>query len=303
MSVEGGWTLKDDNEKRVMLDPIFTDTLSQVLDLVFGMWPAFISFLRRWQELIGSLIGAAAPLLLWFAIERIKGRRKFVDFDKILMHHINAVLSVRGEIQSFIRSRVPQLIEVIDRAGSQTYAALTVYLHLFAVPTLDDNVLQIETGSSYLEQQIALLLRMSKNFQLAVDDIRRQLEGTFATNKEIAFRKLIPPQGANAQLKDNIIRCKETIEGDFLKQCVPNYIRELATASVATGEILRGGRFSWRRRACPVSFRYFKNSQALMEFRRRTPERIERSLKPGIDLEIERINEAFNRAGEMIESA
>ncbi|MBI4449966.1 hypothetical protein HY634_02825 [Candidatus Uhrbacteria bacterium] len=271
-----------------------------MVDVFVGMVDLFvraglmtIEFLRQWQELTGSLIGASAPLLLWFVIGWVKERREFRGLDKTLNHHINAVLGVRLEIRLFAEDKLPKLITAIGNTGPTEYAASTLYLHLFAVPVLDEGTLRVNSGSSYFEQQIALLIRMSKNFQLSVDDVRRQLEGTVATNKEIAFRKLIPPSNANKQFKENLENFQRTIQIEFLELNVPNYIQQLVKAQVVLHEILRRGIFRWRRKVCPTSFRYFRNKNALVEFRSSTYDRIERALGHKVIEEVSRLERLF----------
>ena len=64
----------------------------------------------KWQALIGALVGAAAPISLWFLKELYERRKNRKDnlyrLEKLLVYNINNVVDARNTIYNFIENKL-----------------------------------------------------------------------------------------------------------------------------------------------------------------------------------------------------
>lgn len=250
----------------------------------------YYQFIYEWQALIGALVGAATPISLWFLKELYqdyKNRRKKLDYlEKLLVYNINSVIDARNTINSFLENKLRELIQWISESNEKTYSVETAFFPLFSMHPIDENILDFCTGSGYLDDKMIQVVRMSKDFSLGIDDLRRQFAYTLEINRDMAFKKLIPPDDQKNQYKINIEEFRKTVKQDLFEKNIKTYIRLLATVRIGVNTLRDLGVVRWRFKFSP-SFRYFRNNRDLQKFRKEAFERIDKFLKEKIDTQVE----------------
>lgn len=252
-----------------------------------------ISILKNWQNLLGAFLGAAIPISFWFYIEWYRKRKKFKEglyyLEKLLVYNINAVGESHRTIKDFIKNRLVELIDRIDQATvEKRYAVHTAFLPLFSYPT-DENLFSINTNSGYLDNKLLQIFGMTKDFSLAIDDLRNQFSSTVELNYKLAFGKLNGPVPQNNEYKKNIEEFIKVVERDLFGKNEKIYIKALVSTRVAVSKIRDIGLQRWRIKFSP-SFKFFMDNKKLEKFKSETFDRIDQFLKKEVDVQIEEIN-------------
>ena len=260
------------------------------------MFSEFIDILKNWQNLAGAFLGAAAPISFWFYIERNRKQRKFKEdlyyLEKLLTYNINIVTQNHKTIKDFIEKRLVELINRIDQTtGERKYALHTAFLPLFSHPT-DENLFNINTNSGYLDNKLLQISAMTKDFSLAIDDLRNQFSSTVAVNFKLAVNKLNSPVAQNNEYKRNIEEFIKAVKRDLFEKNEKFYIEALVSARVAANKLRDIGLLRWRIKFSPY-FKFFINRRKLEKFQSESFDRIDQFFKEKVDTQIKEIEEKY----------
>src|SRR3989344_5595782 len=125
-----------------------------------------IDQIHKWQEFLGAFIGAATPIFFWFYIKWNEAnqqiKKNHYTIEKILTYHINEVLDTQATFKRFITTKLVKLIQQIyTLTKEKKYCISRVYLPLFNLSSFDDIILTLETRSSYLDNQMLHVAKIS----------------------------------------------------------------------------------------------------------------------------------------------
>lgn len=258
--------------------------------------------LDHWQTLIGAIIGAAAPLLLWFIFESISNRRKrrnnLIFLEKLIVHYINTIVDTKHTVREFLNSKIATAISNIDAdTAAGRYSIGAIFFPLFAVHPLEDNLLSIWSESGYLDNKILTVFRMSRDFSLIIDDLRQQFKETLIQNEKMAFAAVNSPAAQNAQFKSNLLNYKAVVERDLFETNIVIYIKHLATALVAVREMSRMGLLFWKLKFS-AKFRLLWSPKDKQDYHLNGPiaahNRIDRYLKDKLESQLADIHSMLN---------
>lgn len=258
----------------------------------------FYQFIDKWQALIGALVGAAAPISLWFLKELYRRHKNHKDnlyrFEKSLVHDINNVVDARNTIYNFIEDKLGELIKHIRQNNNDVYSIDVAFFPLFTVHSIDENIVSLNTGSGYLDNEIIRIFKMSNDFASAIDDLRQQFAYTAETSRNIAFMKLVSPVDQKDQYVQNIEAFREAVRRDLFDKNVKIYIRTLVSTRTGINFLRDIGIFRWQFKFSS-RYRYFKNRQELKKFDEEIYERIDKFFKEKIDTQIKKIEVSYTK--------
>lgn len=242
------------------------------------------AFLYRWQTLVGSLLGTAAPISIYLVGKWYFERREHLALlERVLVLGINNVIDIDAAVDTFYKEKLPEMIKSIDLHTSQnSYSYGTAFFPLFSVYRFPDELLKFSSGSAYIDNKVLRLFLNSKDLVQIIDDIRRQFESTIESNKTLSLAKGSSPKNLNDQFKENIQNYHRLLKEDFFGKSIPFYFKWLIEARVTLAVYKRKGWILWRLQFTP-SFKIFKNRNTLQSYRDSTTERIEITLKPEVD--------------------
>lgn len=245
--------------------------------------------LYKWQALIGALLGAAAPISLWFLKEWYQRRKNHKNnlyrLEKFLVYNINNVVDARDTIYNFIENKLGELIEHIKQNSDKTYSIDVAFFPLFMAHPIDENIISLNSGSGYLDNKMLKIFKMSKDFASAVDDSRRQFEYTLETSRNIAFMKLVSPVDQKNQYIENIEAFRTMVRRDLFDKNIKVYIQTLVSARIGINFLRDIGIFRWQFKFSP-KYRYFKNKQEFKKFCEGTHKRIDKFFKEKVDTQV-----------------
>ena len=249
-------------------------------------------FLFNWQNLIGSIIGASAPLLIYFIIKTFEENRKYYEkllyLEKVIVSYLNNIIDVKHNINQFLETKVLDLIKLIDKNNENNRATIGLaFLPLFACNSIDDNLLNIHTKSGYLDNKLAKILQLSKDFSLIIEDARCQFKETLELNKIIVINQLNNPALQNTLFKDNLISYKETLSQEIEKN-VKIYINLLIEARVVLNKIRDNGIYRWHFKFSS-SFHLFLNRKRFINYKNLTWERIDKYIQLDVEKQLQTI--------------
>lgn len=252
-------------------------------------------FIYEWQGLIGSLLGAATPISLWFLTEwhrkRSERKKHLYNLEKFLVYSINNAIDAYNTINHFIEKRLSKLIEhVKENNNNGAYSVDNAYFPLFSVYPINENVLDVDTESGYIDNKIIQIMKLSKDFALSIDDLRRQFTDTMKINRSMAFNRLNPSHIHNETYIRNLEEFKTIVKQDMLEKNVKIYIKILVNARVGVNTLRDIGVNHWRFKFSP-SFKYFKDQRELKKFKDSTFERIDQFLEEKINAQLEEIGQ------------
>ncbi len=254
-------------------------------------------FLYEWQTLIGAFLGAATPISLWFLTEWYQSREKQKEhlyrLEKFLVYSINNAIDAHETTKYFIENRLMELINNInERTKNDIYSVDTAFLPLLSMHNIDENLLNINTGSNYIDNELFQVFKMSKDFAIGIDDLRQQFMNTIQVNREMSFKKLNSPKIQNEAYKINIQDFINTVNRDFFDKNVKIYIQSLVSTRVGLNTLRDMGIIRWQIKFGP-DFKYFKNKQNLKKFYDNTHEHINTFLKEKVDIEVKKIESSY----------
>ena len=254
-------------------------------------------FIYRWQELFGAIIGAALPFVFWFMTRGIesyyKNKENLLYLEKIIVSNINNVLDIEVTIKKFLDNQLKTLEGNVRKhlaSNPYSYSADMAFFPLFATNLIEENYLKVSSRSSFLDNKLLQVFKMSKDFAHSIEDFRLQFKETLQSNKDMILNKSNPPLIQNTMYLTNLEAFKEAVERDLLNGNVKTYLNLLTRTYVALMEINRLGIYCWRYKFSP-SFRYFKNYKELKEFKKGMFERVEDYIKPIVEEKLKNFSE------------
>lgn len=255
-------------------------------------------FLYEWQTLIGSFLGATTPISIWFLTEWYKkhnNRKKHLyNLEKLLVYNINNLIDARNTINHFISVRLLELVDNIkSRIGEDVYSCDIAFFPLFSIHPPDENILEINTESGYLDNKLIQTIKMSKDFAIAIDDLRQQFMNTIQVNRDMAFSKLNPPKFQNEAYLRNIEEFRNVVKRDIFEKNIKVYMRTIVSTRVALNVFRDLGIIRWRFKFEP-HFKYFKNRQDLKKFRDNIYELIDKFLEEKINFEVNKMEDFYS---------
>lgn len=224
-------------------------------------------FIKEWQVLVGSLIGAATPFLLWlFTQKHIKkeAEKEYLCYlERIIVNQVNSLFSIEETMKKFIDQNLKDLINNIKRTPKTAYSNDITFVPLFSVQSIQNSVSKKSSGSGYIDNKIVQLSIFSNDFPHIINDTRFQLRYTLEQNRKTTYRKLNPPDIQNNQLLKNIEEYKIMIERDLLNINIPLYFKKLIEALIPIQKRIEIGSFAWKIKFDPDYKFYIKNSSYL----------------------------------------
>jgi len=252
----------------------------------------------KWQALIGALVGAAAPISLWFLKELYERRKNRKDnlyrLEKLLVYNINNVVDARNTIYNFIENKLKELIERIKQREDGAYSIDTAFFPLFTVHPIDENIISLNTGSGYLDNKMIKIFKMSKDFASAIDDSRRQFTYTVEISRNMAFMKLISPADQRNQYIQNIEAFREMVRQDLFNKNIKTYIQILAFGRVGINFLRDIGISRWQFKFSP-KYRFFRSKRELRKFGEATHERIDKFFKTKVNTQIKEAKALYKK--------
>lgn len=253
--------------KRNWLNIIFVAILFFVLIIVNINNIAFAKFVKEWQILVGSTIGAATPFLLWLFTQNRTKRETEKEYlcylERIIVNQVNSLFSIEGTMKKFIDQNLKELIDNIKNTPKTIYSNDTTFVPLFSVQSIQNSVSKKSSGSGYIDNKIVQLTIFSSDFPHIINDIRFQLRYTLEQNRKTTYRKLNPPDIQNEQLLKNIEEYKVMVERDLLNINIPLYFKILMEALIPIQKRIKIGPSAWERKFDPDYKFYIKNSSYL----------------------------------------
>ncbi len=220
----------------------------------------FIENLHYWQELIGAIIGASTPFLLWWFAEKYQQRKIYLErldyFQRLLADQIDNLVEVKNTIRLFIEKKLPKLVENVRSVESSQYHIGPAFFPLFSVRSLTEEIQGFSTKSGYLDNKLAYSYKLSKDLPLIIDDCRRQFGTLVQTNKEISLAKLNSAQAQKFSYMEEIERFSKTIQEEILKNNIPIYLKILVQTRISLAELRGVGIMRWNLRF-NKKFRFF----------------------------------------------
>lgn len=221
-----------------------------MLSCISFTFSKFISFLDRWQDLVGALIGAFSAFAVWWIAKRVDDKEKniqnLVYLERLLVDQLNSVNEARNTLSLFIKGNLQELINNIGKNPPAAYSVDFTFVPLFPVRLIDEAVQRIQTKSGYIDNKIARAYKMSHELSHSIADMRRQFDETVETNKSISFNKLNNPVDQKQAYKRNIEGFRDLITRDILNKNFPIYLKVIAEARVALEEFSNLGKRKWR---------------------------------------------------------
>lgn len=236
----------------------------------------------KWQALIGAFLGAMSPFLLWWFTDIIKKRKKHFDnlyyLERLLVDQINNVLDADKTIRNFIDTKINDLIENVKKNNTNSFSADSAFFPLFSTIPLNNDIHKTSTNSGYIDNKIAKSHQLSNDMPWMIEDMRKQFSSTIELNKEIAFKKLNPPETQKEEFVQNLIRYKEVLIRDILETNFPVFIKVLTQTLVAIIEFKKMGKLKWRLKFDP-RYRFFISKNKYLESRKTLFDEIEEHFK------------------------
>jgi hypothetical protein len=219
-------------------------------EYIISIWSGVAVFLSNWQTLMGAFLGASAPFLLWRFAENYrekKGTQQYLYYlQRMIVDQINLLNDADNTIKNFINLKMNVFLERIDENPVTAYSVNTVFFPLFSVRPLPDDVNAKSSGSGYIDNKIAKVYALSRDFPHIIDDARLQLKDTIERNEKIFFGRHNSPEAQKAQFKENIEEYRKMVKDEIIGKNFPIYMRKLLETLAAIEEKARMTRIGWK---------------------------------------------------------
>lgn len=221
-----------------------------------------LDFIFRWQTLIGAIIGASTPFVLWWFTEMCRRYREYKDgielLEKLIVDQMNLLIDAKRTIGIFVDEKISKLIQALESDKSDAYNVGLVFFPLFSIRQLDSSIHNINTKSGYVYSKIAKIFSISADFPLIMDDLRRQFEYTLQNNRELSLLKVNSPEIQKTAFIGDLKRYAQVVNYEMLKVNIPVYLKVLAEAKIALSTLRKIGYIRWQLRFNPKCRFYFK---------------------------------------------
>ena len=219
----------------------------------FFHWVGIKTLAYNWQQLLGSLIGAATPLTLFFITEsyqRKKIRKEFLlTLEKGIITAINNLSDVDRMLHIFLEVTLKRFENrVTEDNALDRHSVGQVFVPLSSTYTFDKEMIKETTGSFYLENLVLDIVSTSQEMPILLQDIGRQLDRTLSLNTQIALMKLNSYAAHNQSLLDNIEEFQKFLRSQTFGVNIPIYLRKLVQTLVALQEMNKLGLGGWKQK-------------------------------------------------------
>lgn len=250
--------------------------------------------LDHWQTLVGAFVGATIPFLLWGYIEWHNKRKKRKEYlyylQRVIVDQINLLIEVKETTQRFLDLKLKTLLNNIDNNPVSAYSVDTAFFPLFSVRPLPGDVNTTSSDSGYVDNKVAKIYALSKDFPHIIDDIRLQLRETLKTNEKIAFGERNSPEDQKKQFKRNIQGYEKMIIDDLLGKSIPLYFKKLAETLVAVEKKAKMSSIAWRIKFDP-RWRFYIKKSSYLKAREQIMDNMDAYFEPARKIRLEKIIE------------
>jgi len=249
----------------------------------------------HWQALVGAIIGAMSPFLLWWLADSLRKRKEYYDnlyyLERLLVDQANTILEAERTIRSFKDTKISELIENIQKNNQNSFSLDYAFFPLFSTMSLGDDIHRISTKSGYIDNKISKLYQISRDIPYIINDVGRQFASMIQLNKDIVLNQKNPPQLQKDQYIDNLKGYKLMLEEYLLDKNFPIYFKVIFQAREAINELRRIGLWKWRLKFDP-RYHFFKSKKQYLKAQESLYENIENYFKKNVEeklLEIENL--------------
>lgn len=272
--------------------------LQNIYFLIVDTLGALKSILYNWQSLAGSLIGASTPFILWLLAERHKEKqerkKKLYYLQRILVGQINSLLEIKETLNIFSKNSLQYLINELANPKNNNYYLGDVFLPLFSVTAIPEDVNKVSSGSGYIDNRLAKTIALSKDLVHIIEDARHQLNETLKKNETISLAKLNTPIIQNNFHRENIINYKKALEEEIIGKNIPIYLKSLVESLVPIEHKTRIGYIRWKLKFQP-EWNFFKNKKSLNKAKEGLYENMSNYFKPLVAEKMEEIERLVNK--------
>jgi len=259
---------------------------------------SFVDHLYRWQTLVGAFIAVLAPIILWLFSEYFKERKNRKQYlyylQRMIVDQINLLIDTRGTINDFVGQKVDNLLSRIDQNPESAYSANTAFFPMFSVRPMPDDINKISSGSGYIDNKVAKVYALSRDFPHIIDDIRMQLKDTIDRNEKIAFGRFNSPEIQKEQFKENLIEYKRMVTKELLEINIPLYLTKLAEVLVAVREKFNRSSIMWKIKFDP-RWKLYDDKETYLRARERIIENMDAYFKTATERQLKDIEERLAR--------
>lgn len=245
-----------------------------------------IETIFKWQTFLWAMIWASSPFILWWVswiiIKRRENKEKLYYLERVLVYHINDLLSNRKTILKFIEWNLTATINDVKNLDDSSYSLHTTFLPLFSTISINSEILKINTNSTYLDNKISHIYNLSQDIPKIIEDSRKQFESTIENNKIYVLSKISNPKELREMYIINLENFKINLLDNLIWKNLSIYLKVL----VQTHEALKYFRelwyLKWNIKFHP-KFKFFKNKKLYYESLEYTYNNIEEDLKDRTD--------------------
>ena len=212
---------------------------------------ALLDFIKQWQELIGSALGAVTAIVVLLYSERLLARRKRKEYlllmEKSLVTAINNLSEIDKMLHAFIEQQLGEFVRRVqeDNAAGR-YSVGTAFIPLTNVFQFENGLLRESSESNYVENLITDVLSTSQGLPFILQDINRQFEHTINFNTQLGLMKVNSVAVHNMVLLQNMDAFRDILMQQTLSHNIPVYVRKLVCALVALRTLNKWGLPRWR---------------------------------------------------------
>ncbi len=233
------------------------DNLSY-FSIVFNIWGQIKKFAYDWQQLVGSLIGAAVPITLFIISERVrqkaeknleetKRKEHLQSLEKNIITAINNLSSIDKMLHDFVEITLEKFkIRIGDDNKAGRHSVGQVFVPLSYSFSLDEDLIKITTNSSFIENLVLEVFSYSKELPLLLQDISRQFDRVITFNIQIGVMRLNSASAHNASLLDNIKEFEYFMSEQTFGNNIPVYLKKLVLTQVALRKMQNLGLEKWK---------------------------------------------------------
>ncbi len=256
-----------------------------------------ITFLDHWQTLIGSMIGAASAFLLWVIAESYRQiserKERLISIEKFLGIHTLLVADTYQAIVEFLNGRLTGLINNIEEnISTASYHVGITFFPILSLEPLDSNILNLHTGSGYVDTKLLVVIKRSRDFRDMIEDIKRQFETTLSNNRELVLSESNSAQEQKQQFLEQLKQFKLVMNQEILENNIPLCVKELIQAQVSIKELTKKRLWRWKLKF-NSSFKYFRDKKQMDLYIKNTHERIDSYLKEKFTNRFKEVNTEF----------
>lgn len=263
-----------------------------------------VIFLFEWQQLIGSLIGAALPLSVFIYTRIYISHKEHLEkLEKVLVIAINNLIETDNTIVQFADGNLTKQIDAVSNAASNDYFIGKTFFPLLYTYEFPNELINGSSKSGYIDNLILKVYSRSKDMTSMISDSQRQFAETQELQLELVKMKQTTKETIDTDLnkihETNLINYRNFLEDQWGEINLPIYLKDLITARTAISEFRKYGIilgvYRWRRKFVPISFRYFKNRTEIVDFKNSGAHRVEEFLRNQTQMNLDEIKLKFKR--------